>query len=88
VSIAFYLVLILTFIYWITITNDLRGAVFYSLHGRLALLTIIFALGGIFTGIGMARDPNRYRFAHWVSNMTCLALMGVTIVLGVLLALG
>jgi DMSO/TMAO reductase YedYZ molybdopterin-dependent catalytic subunit len=88
VSIAFYLVLILTFIYWISITSDLRGAVFYSLHGRLALLTIIFAVGGIVTGIGMSRDPKRFKFAHWVSNLTCLALMGVTIVLGVMLAMG
>jgi hypothetical protein len=86
VSIAFYLVMILTFSYWLSITLDLRGAVFYSLHGRLALLTIVFAVAGIVTGWGMRKDPKRFRYAHWVSNLTALSLMVVTIILGVLLA--
>lgn len=87
-SIAFYLIMILTFMYWISITLQLRGAIFYSLHGRLALLTIVFAFVGIITGIGMGKDPKRYRFVHWVSNLTAISLMVVTIVLGVLLAVG
>ena len=88
VSIIFYVLFILTFIYWVSVTQDLRGAVFFTLHGRLALLTMVFAIVGIVTGIGMARNTKRYRFAHWVSNLTCLSLMAVTIVLGVLLAIG
>jgi hypothetical protein len=88
VSIAFYLVMILTFVYWISITWELRGAIFYSLHGRLALLTIVFAVAGIITGIGMSKNPKRYRFVHWVTNLTALSLMVVTIVLGMLLATG
>jgi hypothetical protein len=88
VSIAFYLLMILTFLYWIGVTQQLRGAVFYSLHGRLALLTIIFAIGGIVTGAGMRSNPDRYRYAHWVLNLTALSLMVVTVVLGVLLASG
>ena len=88
VSVAFYLVMILTFLYWISITQELRGAIFYSLHGRLALLTIVFALAGIMTGVGMRSDPKRYRYVHWVSNLTALSLMVVTVILGVLLAIG
>ena len=87
-SIAFYLIMILTVLYWISITLQLRGAIFYSLHGRLALLTIVFALAGIVTGMGMRKDPKRYRYAHWVSNLTALSLMVVTIALGVQLATG
>jgi DMSO/TMAO reductase YedYZ molybdopterin-dependent catalytic subunit len=88
VSIAFYLIVVLTFFYWISITEELRGAIFYSLHGRLALLTMGFALFGIITGIGMGKDPKRYRISHQMSNLTCLSLMAITIILGVLLAVG
>ena len=88
VSVAFYSVMILTFLYWISITQELRGAVFYSLHGRLALLTIVFALVGIMTGVGMRSDPKRYRYVHWVSNLTAFSLMVITVILGLLLAIG
>ena len=88
VSYAFYLVMFLTFIYWISVTYQLRGAIFYSLHGRIALLTIAFGVAGIITGVGMGRDPKRYRFAHWVCNLTVMSLLIVTILLGLLLALG
>ena len=87
-SYAFYLVMFLTFIYWISVTYQLRGAIFYSLHGRIALLTIAFGVAGIITGVGMGRDPKRYRFAHWVCNLTVMSLLIVTILLGLLLALG
>jgi hypothetical protein len=88
VSIAFYLVMFLTFFYWIAITYQLRGAIFYSLHGRIALLTIVFGVAGIITGIGMGKDPIRYRFAHWACNLTVISLMIITMILGLLLALG
>lgn len=87
-SAVFYLTMLLTFIYWISITQQLRGAVLYSLHGRLALLTVIFAVGGIVTSLKMGRDPKRYRFVHWVSNLTAFILMVVTAILGLVLAIG
>lgn len=88
VSILFYLIVLLTFLYWISITLQLRGAIFYSLHGRLALMTAVFAVAGIITGHRMRKDPKRYRYVHWVSNLTALSLMVITVVLGVLLATG
>ncbi len=88
VSILFYLIVLLTFLYWISITLQLRGAIFYSLHGRLAFLTAVFAVAGIVTGLRMRREPKRYRYVHWVSNLTALSLMVVTVVLGILLATG
>ncbi len=88
VSILFYLIVLLTFLYWISITLQLRGAILYSLHGRLALMTAVFAVAGIVTGLRMRRDPKRNRFVHWVSNLTALSLMVVTVVLGILLASG
>jgi hypothetical protein len=87
VSIVFYLVLIITFLFWSGVTLELRGAVFYSLHGRLALITIVFAAGAIITGIGMIKDPKRFRYLHWVANLSTLSLMVITIILGILRAI-
>jgi hypothetical protein len=87
VSIAFYAVMVLTFLFWSGVTLEFRGAVFYSLHGRLALITILFALAGIFTGLGMARSPGRYRYWHWVTNLTTFSLFVITVVLGILRAI-
>jgi len=88
VSGVFYLVVFSAFLYWALVTYDLRGAVFYSLHGRLALLTVLFSIVGVISGIPMLSDSSRFRFVHWVSNMTAYALLLVTIVLGLLRVYG
>ena len=46
VSLAYYLLLFGTFLFWSSQTFALRGSLFYSLHGRIALLTVIFAVAG------------------------------------------
>ena len=84
VSAAYYLLLFATFLFWAAQTFELRGAVFYSLHGRLALLTILFAAAGLISGLPMLSHPPKLRWLHWVSNMTAYLLLLVTIVLGVL----
>lgn len=84
VSLAYYVLLFGTFLFWSTQTFELRGALFYSLHGRLALLTIIFSVVGIASGIPMLSRPPKWRMLHWVSNMTAYLLLLVTIFLGVL----
>jgi DMSO/TMAO reductase YedYZ molybdopterin-dependent catalytic subunit len=87
VSGAFYLLLFGTFIFWAVETYDFRGAVFYTLHGRLALLTVLFGLAGFVTGIPMLYS-DKLRSAHWSLNMAAFLLLLITIVLGILQATG
>lgn len=84
VSLAFYLLLFGTFLFWAAQTFELRGALFYSLHGRLALLTMIFSAVGIISGIPMLSRPSKLRWIHWVSNMTAYLLLLATVILGIL----
>jgi DMSO/TMAO reductase YedYZ molybdopterin-dependent catalytic subunit len=87
VSGAFYLLLFGTFLFWALETYDLRGALFYTLHGRMALLTVLFGLVGVLTGLPML-SGDRIRVAHWVANMTAFLLLIVTIALGIARAVG
>lgn len=84
VGLAFYLLLFGTFLFWAGQTFELRGALFYSLHGRLALLTVVFSAVGIISGIPMLSKPPKLRWLHWVSNMTAYLLLLATIILGIL----
>jgi DMSO/TMAO reductase YedYZ molybdopterin-dependent catalytic subunit len=84
VSAVYYLLLFGTFLFWAAQTFELRGALFYSLHGRLALLTMIFSIIGIISGLPMLAKPSRLRWLHWVSNMTAYLLLLATVVLGIL----
>jgi hypothetical protein len=54
----------------------------------LALLTVLFSIVGVVSGIPMLSDSSRFRFVHWVSNMTAYTLLLVTIVLGILRVYG
>jgi len=88
VSGAYYFILFGAFVFWALSTYDYRGAVFYSLHGRIALLTVLFSLVGVATGLILQSDPKRFRATHFVFNMTGYLLLLVTILLGVLRATG
>lgn len=85
VSMLFYLVLLGTFSFWAVTTYDLRGAVFYSFHGRIALITTIFAIVGIVSGAFMLGQSKRLVLVHWMSNLAAYLLLLITIVLGVTL---
>ena len=84
ISLAYYLLLFGTFLFWSSQTLMLRGSLFYSLHGRIALLTTIFAVLGIISGLPMLAKPPKWRWFHWVANMTAYLLLLATMVLGVL----
>ncbi len=86
-SYVFYGMFFLVFVFWVITTLSNRGAVFYTLHGRLALLTVAFGLAGALTGSSMLSDPRRYATIHWVANMSAYLLLLVTIALGILLTL-
>jgi len=88
ISGTYYFVLFAAFIFWAFSTYDYRGAVFYSLHGRLALITVLFSLVGLVTGLILQSDPKRYRVTHFVFNMAGYLLLLVTIALGIITAIG
>jgi len=88
VSASFYLILFSTFIYWSITTYDLRGAVFYTFHGRIALLTILFSVVGVVSGIPILGGSGKFKLMHWMSNMGAFLLLLITIVLGIMRAIG
>lgn len=53
VSALLYLILFGTFIYWSMAAYDLRGAILYTFHGQIVLLTILFSVVRVASGILM-----------------------------------
>jgi hypothetical protein len=88
VSVAYYAVLLLTFVYWAAVTFDYRGALFYSFHGRIALITIALSVVGVVTSLPILAGRDRWRTAHLMSNLGGYIMLLITIVLGAALALG
>jgi hypothetical protein len=86
VSVLFYAILFIAFLLWALETEDLRGAVFYTFHGRMALTTVFVGVVGAASGIGMIYNPKRLKWLHWTANLTCYILLLITIALGVALA--
>jgi hypothetical protein len=87
-SIAYYALLLLVFAAWATVTFDSRGAIFYTFHGRIALITVVFSIIGIITSMPLLTGSDRWRSLHFVTNVGGYLLLLITIVLGAVLALG
>ncbi len=85
VSYGFALVLIPVFLYWVIETEIMRGNVFYSLHGKLALLTVVMLAVGASTGILLMKNQNARRM-HVALNIIAYGLLLITILLGLSLA--
>jgi len=88
VSVAFYALLLLVFLFWATVTFDNRGAIFYTFHGRIALITIVLSMAGILTSLPLIAGADRWRTVHFVTNVGGYLMLLITIVLGLILALG
>ncbi len=88
ISMAYVFSVVGVFIYWVSMTILLRGALFYTFHGIVALMVIILhILGWIITRRqGMANARNRKR--HFDFHLYGFVLFTVTIVTGFLLTLG
>lgn len=87
-SAGYYGLLLLVFFFWATVTFDNRGAIFFTFHGRIALITIVLSLIGILTSIPLLAGSDRWRTIHFVANVGGYIMLLITIVLGVILALG
>jgi len=87
ISFLFYGILIVAFLLWSLRVEDLQGELFFTLHGRLALITVLVGVVGIASGVVMIFDPKRLKWLHWSANLTCYFLLLITIALGVALAI-
>ncbi len=87
-SIAYFLTSLSVFIYWTISTILNRGAIFYTFHGIIALLSIIFLIPGFITGLKKLkkRDQNQKTW-HYKWNLYSFIFFLVTILLGFYLAL-
>ena len=85
-GLLYYLLVLVAFAWWAFQTYDLRGAVLYSFHGRMAALTIIVASAGAVSGLYLRKWPDRRRWWHSMLNNAGYLMLLITIVLGMQLA--
>ena len=85
VSWVYFAVLYGTFVYWAIATYIRRGDLFYSSHGILALTVVSVQTVGLATGVLLERGNERFRRAHFISNLLAFLLLIGTIAVGLLL---
>ncbi|NVM37285.1 MAG: molybdopterin-dependent oxidoreductase [Candidatus Lokiarchaeota archaeon] len=86
-SIAYFLTSLSAFIYWMISTILNRGAIFFTVHGILALLAIIFLIPGVITGLKKSRiRDQKTRTWHYKWNIYSFIFFTSTIILGFYLA--
>ncbi|MFX0209634.1 MAG: molybdopterin-dependent oxidoreductase [Candidatus Hodarchaeota archaeon] len=88
VTTAYLISAIVTFTYWTIQTLLLKGDVFYSLHGLIALLSVVGLLSTGMTGLLKVKGINRQSSWHMKFSTFSFMCYLVTIVLGILLGLG
>ncbi len=88
VTTSYLISAIVTFTYWVVQTLILRGNVFYSLHGLIALLSVIGLLSTGITGLLKVKGMKGQRSWHLKLSTYSFICYVVTIVLGILIGLG
>jgi len=85
-SISYFFTSISIFLYWIISTILNRGAVFYTIHGITALISIILVIPGVITGFKKSRRRDfKKRTWHYKWNLYSFYFFAITIILGFLL---
>lgn len=88
ISIAYFASVVGVFIYWATLTILLRGALFYTFHGIIALIVIILhGIGGIIARKQRMTKPV-IRKRHFDLHLYGFLLFTLTIITGFLLTQG
>jgi len=88
VSVIYLVTLLMVFLYWAYVTYTNRGALFYSVHGILALVVIILhGIGGV-TGKKDARKSKMVRALHGNINLFAFVIYGGAILTGIIRAYG
>lgn len=86
VGLGYLLASLGTFFYWVISTILNKGAVFYTVHGILALVSIILIIPGAITGFKKQKKRNSRRTTkHYSYNLYSLYIYIITIILGFLL---
>ncbi|MFX1296367.1 MAG: molybdopterin-dependent oxidoreductase [Promethearchaeota archaeon] len=87
-ALAFFLISLTSFIYWMISTILNRGAIFYTVHGIIALLSMVFLIPNVITGIkkNKKRD-SRGKTWHYKFSVYSSIFFLSTILLGFYLAL-
>ncbi|MFX1323896.1 MAG: molybdopterin-dependent oxidoreductase [Promethearchaeota archaeon] len=85
-GVSYFFTSLSVFIYWIISTIINRGAIFFTLHGITAVLSIILLVLGVITGIKkLGRRGLKNRNIHYKFNLYSFYLFLITIVFGFLL---
>ena len=69
-------------------TEYYQGEIFYTLHGQLALASVLLETAGLITGVLLVRHWEKARWWHWFFTVTGFIFFLITIVLGIQLAIG
>lgn len=86
VGICYFLTSLSFFLYWIISTIINRGAILYTIHGIIALTSIILVLPGVITGFKKSKKrDDKKRTWHYKLNVYSFCLFLLTITLGFLL---
>jgi hypothetical protein len=87
VSLVYFFIAIGTFSYWTAFTLLNRGAIFYTLHGILALLSITLLVPSFITGFKKNKKRNgNQKTWHYKWSMMSFSMFILSISLGFLLA--
>ncbi|MFX1570155.1 MAG: molybdopterin-dependent oxidoreductase [Promethearchaeota archaeon] len=86
VGVGYFLTSLGTFFYWVISTILNRGAIFYTVHGLTALISMLLIIPGAITGFKKSRkrDQNKKTW-HYKWNLTSFYLFMATVILGFLL---
>ncbi|MFX0001398.1 MAG: molybdopterin-dependent oxidoreductase [Candidatus Hodarchaeota archaeon] len=83
VGIGYFLTSLSTFFYWVISTILNRGAIFYTIHGITALISMILVIPGIITGFKKSRKrDNKKRTWHYKWNLYSFYSFLITVILG------
>jgi len=86
IGIGYFLTALSTFFYWVISTILNRGAIFYTIHGITALISIILVIPGAITGFKKLRKrDSEKRKWHYKWNLYSFYFFLTTIILGFLL---
>ena len=88
VGYLFAVLVLVVFIWWCFQTDYYRGEIFYTLHGQMALASVLLEMAGLVTGVLLVRRWEKARWWHWFFSVTGYIFFLITIGLGIKLAIG
>ena len=81
-AVTYYSLFIGTFLLWTNSFYATQGRLFFTLHGQMGLMAVLFAMVGIATGLVKLWKPLVLWRVHITSNVIAILLLFATIILG------